>query len=77
MNYLPSILATVTMLHVIKEVDPCNQLESQNQLMAVLKTNEVRMLLTWFLCFIAIQNRLFCEQVLDLVVCWLILVATL
>ncbi|KAJ6378516.1 hypothetical protein OIU78_028705 [Salix suchowensis] len=40
MNYLPSILATVTMLHVVKEVDPCNQLESQNQLMAVLKTNE-------------------------------------
>jgi cyclin D3 len=41
MSYLPSILATVTMLHVIKEGDPRNQLEYQNQLMAVLKTNEV------------------------------------
>jgi cyclin D3 len=29
------------MLHVIKEGDPRNQLEYQNQLMAVLKTNEV------------------------------------
>uniref|UniRef100_A0A6N2LM94 Cyclin C-terminal domain-containing protein n=1 Tax=Salix viminalis TaxID=40686 RepID=A0A6N2LM94_SALVM len=39
-SYLPSILATATMLHVIKEVEPRNQLEYQNQLMAVLKTSE-------------------------------------
>lgn len=40
MSYLPSILATATMLHVIKEVEPRNQLQYQTQLMAVLKTNE-------------------------------------
>ncbi|KAJ6735420.1 CYCLIN-D3-2 [Salix purpurea] len=39
-SYLPSILATATMLHVIKDVEPRNQLEYQNQLMAVLKTSE-------------------------------------
>ncbi|CAK7337730.1 unnamed protein product [Dovyalis caffra] len=40
MSYLPSILATATMLHVIKEVDPHNQQDYQKQLMAVLKINE-------------------------------------
>lgn len=39
--YLPSILATATMMHVIKEVEPCNHLEYQNQLMEVLKISEV------------------------------------
>nr|QYW07127.1 cyclin D3-2 [Dimocarpus longan] len=40
MLYLPSILATATMMHVIKEVEPCNHLEYQNQLMGVLKISE-------------------------------------
>ncbi|QDP16890.1 hypothetical protein Tsubulata_009123 [Turnera subulata] len=40
MRYLPSILATAIMLHVIKEVEPRNHLECQNQLMAVLKISE-------------------------------------
>ena len=70
-SYLPSILATATMLHVIKEVEPRNQLEYQNQLMAVLKTSEVCMLLPRFLCFIVILNLLLCEEILNLVACWL------
>ncbi|KAL5821745.1 hypothetical protein ACOSQ3_023627 [Xanthoceras sorbifolium] len=40
MCYLPSILATAIMMHVIKEVELCNHVEYQNQLMGVLKINE-------------------------------------
>ncbi|KAJ9177300.1 hypothetical protein P3X46_012534 [Hevea brasiliensis] len=40
MNYLPSTLATAAMLHVIKEVEPCNQVEYQHQLMSVIKIHE-------------------------------------
>jgi hypothetical protein len=65
MSYLPSILATATMLHVIKEVEPRNQLQYQTQLMAVLKTNEVCLPLTRFLCFIVILNLLLCEGILN------------
>ncbi|KDP31992.1 hypothetical protein JCGZ_12453 [Jatropha curcas] len=39
-SYLPSIFATAIMLHVIKEVEACNQVEYQNQLMAVIKISE-------------------------------------
>lgn len=39
--YLPSVLATATMLHVINEIEPFNPLEYQNQLMSVFKINEV------------------------------------
>ncbi|XVE87066.1 hypothetical protein DITRI_Ditri18aG0086400 [Diplodiscus trichospermus] len=38
--YIPSILAAATMLHVIKEVEPCHYLEYQKQLLEVLKTCE-------------------------------------
>ncbi|GAV64002.1 Cyclin_N domain-containing protein/Cyclin_C domain-containing protein [Cephalotus follicularis] len=40
MCYFPSILATATMLHVIKEVEPSGQMEYQNQLLEVLKISE-------------------------------------
>eukprot|EP00257_Ricinus_communis_P007900 XP_002524919.2 cyclin-D3-2 [Ricinus communis] len=40
MSYLPSVLATAIMLHVIKEVEPCNQVQYQNQLMSVIKISE-------------------------------------
>ncbi|KAF2283764.1 hypothetical protein GH714_014988 [Hevea brasiliensis] len=40
MNYLPSTLATAAMLHVIKEVEPSNQVEYQHQLMSVIKIHE-------------------------------------
>lgn len=39
-GYLPSTLAAATMLHVIKEVEPWNHLEYQNQLMTVLKISK-------------------------------------
>uniref|UniRef100_A0A5B7AJU8 Putative cyclin D3-2 n=1 Tax=Davidia involucrata TaxID=16924 RepID=A0A5B7AJU8_DAVIN len=39
-SYLPSELATATMLHVIKEVKPCNALDYQNQLIGVLKISK-------------------------------------
>ncbi|RVX23759.1 Cyclin-D3-1 [Vitis vinifera] len=38
--YLPSTLATATMLHIITEVEPCNPLEYQNQLLSVLKISK-------------------------------------
>ncbi|CAN1815060.1 CYCD3-2 [Linum perenne] len=39
-SYLPSILAAATMLHVIKEVEPCNEEDYHNELMSVLKISE-------------------------------------
>ncbi|RZC90908.1 hypothetical protein C5167_028740 [Papaver somniferum] len=36
-HYLPSVLATAIMLHVIDEVEPENRMEYQNQFMTVLK----------------------------------------
>ncbi|KAK8673128.1 hypothetical protein V6N13_111483 [Hibiscus sabdariffa] len=38
--YTPSILAAATMLHVIKEIEPCHYHEYQKQLIGVLKTCE-------------------------------------
>lgn len=38
--YLPSVLATATMLHVIHRFEPCNALEYENQLLGVLKINK-------------------------------------
>ncbi|GMY11820.1 cyclin-D3-2 [Fagus crenata] len=40
MGYLPSILATATMLHVIRDIELYNPLEYQNQLLSVLKISE-------------------------------------
>lgn len=41
MRYLPSTLATATMLHTIQEVEPCNPVEHQNLLMGVLNISQV------------------------------------
>ncbi|XP_057947788.1 cyclin-D3-2 [Malania oleifera] len=38
--YPPSVIATATMLHAIKEVKPCNLVEFQNQLVGVLKISK-------------------------------------
>ncbi|CAA3012426.1 cyclin-D3-1 [Olea europaea subsp. europaea] len=39
-RYLPSVLATATMLHVIHQVEPCNAINYENQLLEVLKINK-------------------------------------
>ncbi|XP_062090464.1 cyclin-D3-1 [Humulus lupulus] len=39
-GYLPSVLATATMMRVIDHVEPCNAIEYQNQLLGVLKLNK-------------------------------------
>ncbi|KAK9286253.1 hypothetical protein L1049_014640 [Liquidambar formosana] len=39
-RYLPSVLATATMLHVIQQVEPCNPIDYQNQLLGVLKISK-------------------------------------
>lgn len=39
--YLPSVLATATILHIISEIEPYNFLEYQNVLLSVLKINKV------------------------------------
>ncbi|KAJ8764417.1 hypothetical protein K2173_006157 [Erythroxylum novogranatense] len=41
-HYLPSTLATATMLHVIEKVVPFNQLDYQNQLLSVLRISEYK-----------------------------------
>ncbi|GMJ12839.1 CYCLIN D3;1 [Hibiscus trionum] len=38
--YLPSVLATATMMHVIDQVEPLNPVDYQNQLLGVLKTSK-------------------------------------
>ncbi|KAE7999652.1 hypothetical protein FH972_004058 [Carpinus fangiana] len=40
MSYVPSVLATATMLRVIEDIEPYNPLEYQNQLMSVLKVSK-------------------------------------
>ncbi|XP_075672698.1 cyclin-D3-3-like [Castanea sativa] len=39
-GYLPSVLATATMMHVIDQVEPCNSMEYQHQLLDVLKISK-------------------------------------
>nr|WEV03859.1 D-type cyclin CYCD3;3 [Paeonia suffruticosa] len=39
-RYLPSVLATATMLHVIDQVETCNPIEYQKQLLGVLKISK-------------------------------------
>ena len=41
MGYLPSVLATATMIHVVNSVEPCLGVEYQNQLLGILKINKV------------------------------------
>lgn len=41
MRYLPSTLAVAIMIRVISEVEPLNAMEYRNQLMVLLKINEV------------------------------------
>ncbi|CAI9764411.1 unnamed protein product [Fraxinus pennsylvanica] len=40
LRYLPSVLATATMLHVIHQVESCNAIHHENQLLEVLKINK-------------------------------------
>ncbi|KAG8384338.1 hypothetical protein BUALT_Bualt04G0107800 [Buddleja alternifolia] len=40
MRYLPSVIAAATMIHVTREIDTCDALEYQNQLMSVLKASK-------------------------------------
>ncbi|KAG2327219.1 hypothetical protein Bca52824_009947 [Brassica carinata] len=40
MSYIPSVLATAIMIHVIKDLKPCEQVEYQSQLMTLLKVNQ-------------------------------------
>ncbi|KAL2457771.1 Cyclin-D3-1 [Forsythia ovata] len=39
-RYPPSVMATATMLHVIHQVEPCNAIDYENQLLGVLKINK-------------------------------------
>ncbi|XVF67526.1 hypothetical protein PTKIN_Ptkin10aG0128400 [Pterospermum kingtungense] len=39
-HYLPSVLATATMMHVIDQVEPFNPIDYQNQLLSVLKISK-------------------------------------
>ncbi|KAF2294669.1 hypothetical protein GH714_014771 [Hevea brasiliensis] len=39
-SYLPSLLATATMMHVIDQVEPLNRMDYQNQLLSVLKVSK-------------------------------------
>ena len=50
--YLPSVLGTTTMLHVIEEIEPVNPMNYQNLLLSVLKINEVYIYLSSFHCFV-------------------------
>ncbi|KAI3451983.1 hypothetical protein Pfo_008648 [Paulownia fortunei] len=39
-HYLPSVIAAATMIYVIREIETCDALEDQNQLMSVLRTSK-------------------------------------
>lgn len=40
LHYPPSVIATAAMFSVINEIEPCNAMEYQNQLMSVLKVRK-------------------------------------
>ena len=44
MSYLPSVLATATMMHVVNSVEPRLGVEYQNQLLGILRINKVSVL---------------------------------
>ncbi|KAL8116243.1 hypothetical protein AgCh_022664 [Apium graveolens] len=46
-SYLPSVLATATMLHVMNQVEPTNSIEYQNQLLAILRTTKEEIKECW------------------------------
>ena len=58
--YLPSVMATATMILVIKKVDPANALDYQNRLKGFLEVNEVCSIVCFlFSCYIIkIENQL-------------------
>lgn len=60
LSYLPSVLATATMLHVIHQVAQCNAIGYENQLLKVLKINKEEV----DECFELIQETL-CSSGLD------------
>ncbi|CAI9780780.1 unnamed protein product [Fraxinus pennsylvanica] len=41
-QYLPSVIAGATMIYMIREIEPCNAMEYQNQLMSVLRISKER-----------------------------------
>ncbi|XP_022762352.1 cyclin-D3-1-like isoform X1 [Durio zibethinus] len=43
-HYLPSVLATATMMHVIDQVEPFNPIDYQNQLLSVLKISKEKVI---------------------------------
>ena len=44
MSYLPSVVATATMLHVVNTVEPCLIVQYQNQLLGILGIDKVGIL---------------------------------
>ncbi|KAK8483540.1 hypothetical protein V6N13_052625 [Hibiscus sabdariffa] len=57
MLHVPSILAAATMLHVIKDVEPCHYLEYQKQLIGVLKTCEDKLNACYELISESLESR--------------------
>lgn len=47
-RYLPSALATATMLHVIHQIEPVDSMDYQNQLLGVLNLSRVRVICPLF-----------------------------
>lgn len=41
MSFLPSVVATATMLHVVNNIEPCLHVEYQNQLLGILGIDKV------------------------------------
>ncbi|KAL3538851.1 hypothetical protein ACH5RR_002217 [Cinchona calisaya] len=61
-SYLPSVLATATMLQVIHQVDPCNAIDYQNQLLDVLKISKNNVNDCYELIGEILSNTSFCGQ---------------
>lgn len=59
MRYLPSTLAVAIMIRVISEVEPLNAMEYRNQLMVLLKINEVCVIS--FSCTLRAATSWFCK----------------
>ena len=51
--YLPSVLATATMMHVIDQVETFNPIDYQTQLLDVLKITKVSFISSLFVIFVS------------------------
>ncbi|CAA2960143.1 cyclin-D3-1 [Olea europaea subsp. europaea] len=61
-RYLPSVVATATMLRVIHQIEPCTATDCENQLLGIFKINMVRIFRLLMIPFLLFFRSMLCFQ---------------